>query len=76
MGDVIDIAQRAALKYLRSLLGLKNNVSSKRSRIVFGLPKLEHQLLIRLVKNVSKYSEHFEEFLNSTEELSTNTRNG
>jgi hypothetical protein len=62
MGDVIDIAQRAALKYLRSLLGLKNNVSIKRSRVVFGLPKLEHQLLLRLVKNLSKYESHFGEF--------------
>jgi hypothetical protein len=62
MGDVIDIAQKAALKYLRSLLGLKNNVSSLRSRLVFGLSKLEHNLITRLVKNVRKYQEHFLEF--------------
>lgn len=59
MGDVIDIAQKASLKYLRSLLGLKNNVSSRRCRLVFGLPKLEHNLLVRLVKNVKIYMSHF-----------------
>jgi hypothetical protein len=59
MGDVIDIAQKASLKYLRSLLGLKNNVSSRRCRLVFGLPKLEHNLLIRLVKNVKTYMSYF-----------------
>jgi len=61
MGDVIDIAQKASLKYLRSILGLKHNVSSRRCRLVFGLPKLEHNLLVRLVKNVKKYKEHFGE---------------
>ena len=61
-GDVIDIAQNAQLKYIRSLLGLKNNVSKRRTRMVFGLPKLEHMLLCRLMKNVKKYVDHFGEY--------------
>jgi hypothetical protein len=64
MGNVIDIAQKASLKYLRSLLGVKNNVSSRRCRLVFGWPKLEHNLLVRLVKNVKIYMSHFSVFPN------------
>jgi hypothetical protein len=35
MGNVIDIAQRASLKYLRSIVGLNHNVSSNRCRLAF-----------------------------------------
>lgn len=61
-GDLIDMAQNASLKYIRGLLGLKHNVSKRRSRLVFGLPKMEHLLLCRLIDNVKKYVDHFGEF--------------
>lgn len=60
--SVINKAQCAAQKYLKSTLGLKNNVSSGRIRMTLGIPKLEHQLVVRLHKNLTKYENHFGEF--------------
>jgi hypothetical protein len=62
LGKIIDMEQHASLKYIRSLLGLQHNVSRKRTRMAFGIPKLEHILLCRLVKNIGKYTANFEEF--------------
>ncbi len=47
---------------MRSLLSLKHNVSKRRTRLTFAIPKMEHQLLVRLVANVYKYTAHFGEF--------------
>lgn len=41
---------------------MKHNVSSNRCRLAFGLAKLEYHLILRLVKNVNKYVNHFGEY--------------
>ena len=58
-GPLIDKAQKWAMKYLRSLLGLKDNVSTRRTRLAFNLTKFEYKLLPRLVKNIKKFQNHF-----------------
>jgi hypothetical protein len=60
-GDIMEIAERMRTKYLKSIVGLKENVSNDRMRLVLHKHKLEVDLYMRLHETLRKYEKQFKE---------------
>lgn len=58
-GNLMESLEKTRLKYFRSILGTKDNVSSNLLRVVLNLPKMEYLLYNRLLNVVCKYQYHF-----------------
>ena len=61
MPDVINKVERFSMKYTKSILGLKNYVSSDKVRLTLNRPEEGKNLWVLLRKNLTKYREHFGE---------------
>ena len=56
---IIDAVERGNLQYTKSILGLSNQVSSDRLRIILNRPLDRHSLWVLMRKNMRKYKNHF-----------------
>jgi hypothetical protein len=59
--DIIDCVERGNMRYIKSILGLKNQVSSERLRLILNKPLEKHTLWVLLRKTLKKYKQHFGE---------------
>ncbi len=59
MKGIIDAIERGNLQYTKYILGLSNQVSSVRLRIVLNRPLDRHSLLVLMRKNMRQYKNHF-----------------
>ena len=50
------------MKYVKSILGIRNNVSSDRVRLILCRPRIEYLLWLMLRKNIGKYVSNFGEY--------------
>lgn len=57
--DIFDTVESYFIKYVKSILGLKNCVNSDKVRLTLGKPKVQYGLWLLLRKNVRKYERHF-----------------
>jgi hypothetical protein len=58
---MMEMAERMRLKYLKSIIGLTENVSNDRMRLVLHKHKLEVDLYMRLHETLKKYEMQFKE---------------
>lgn len=66
---IMDSLEKARLKYFRSILGYKSNISNNLTRLVLCLPKMEYLLFNRLLNVIDKYKSHFEENITIFDEI-------
>lgn len=66
---IIDKVEKNAVSFIKIILDLDNGVSSDKLRLAMALPKLEHRLVISLIKNIRKYESHFQEKITIYDEI-------
>ena len=57
----LDRLNKTVMRHIVHMLGLPNNTSHDRLRIILGEPDIETKLAIRLLKIYHKYKKHFSE---------------
>ena len=60
--STMEVVERLVIKYIKSIAGLKIQVSNNAIRVVLAMPKMEFKLYPRLMKVLIKYEQHFGEF--------------
>jgi hypothetical protein len=58
---IIQKIERIRMRFIKSVIGVKDNTSSNRFRLALNIPLFEHDLFIRLHKVVQKYRDRFNE---------------
>ena len=58
---IMEKLEKTKMMFLRSIMGLKDNVSSNRLRMAINVPKMEFELFVRLKRVIDKYRKHFNE---------------
>jgi hypothetical protein len=57
----ISSLHKTLMRHIKSILGLPEYTSHRQIQLVLGIPDIEITLLLRLVKNLKKYKEHFKD---------------
>jgi hypothetical protein len=65
----VEVVERLVIKYIKSVAGIKDNVSNDALRLALGIPKVEFQLYPRLMTVMVKYIQHFGELPDFYKEL-------
>jgi len=58
---IIERVEKMVFKFLKSIIGLKENINNNKLRMTVAFPKVEFGLYTRLMKLTSSYKNHFNE---------------
>ena len=61
--NIMESLEKARMKYIRSIINIKDNVKSNLLRLVLCMPRIEYNLFNRLINVIEKYEKHFNEKL-------------